>query len=216
MVWTAETVLALAITRRMEGDAPGARALLDESRPLYQKLGDPFGLALTDLEGGHLARQAGDVPTAARLYAAALRNFAEVGANLGIVEALEWLAATAADQGAAVPALRLFGAAESARRALELPSPAASDAPVLERQERCAAAAANLEAAAATRGRAGAHPRAGSGRGARPGATPGVGTAGVPPTLSELRDAAGYGLRQRACGLNAQASVVRSGLVEAV
>jgi predicted ATPase len=148
--WTAETVLALAITRRMEGDMPGARALLDESRPLYQKLGDHFGLALADLEGGHLARRASDVPAAARLYASALRTFAEVGANLGVVESLEWLAATAADQGAAVPALRLFAAAESARRALGLPPPAASDAPILERHARRAADAANTEAATAS------------------------------------------------------------------
>jgi predicted ATPase/class 3 adenylate cyclase len=143
MAWV---TLALGITRRMAGDGRTAEALLGESLVLSQKLGDRFKLAVIALERGHLARQKGDHKAAAALYGTALRHFTDVGGNLGVVESLEWLAATAADQGAPVPALRLFRAAETARRSFDLPSPAASDASVLEAKIAQAEAAVGAEA----------------------------------------------------------------------
>jgi len=130
--WTAATLQALGITLRMAGDDREAAALLEESQVLDEQLGDHYGLAVTAIERGHLARQANEPALAAERYVTALRHFMDVGASLGEVESLEWLAATAADLGEAQGALRLFGAAAAARRALSLPPPAASDADVLE------------------------------------------------------------------------------------
>ncbi len=147
--WTAATVQALGITRRMAGDPQAAAPLLEESQVLYERLGYLFGQAVTAIELGHLALRAGTFADAARLYATALSHFSEIGAKLGVVEAVEWLAVTAMEHGAADQALRLFGAAEAARRALELPRPAPSDAPLLERYAHRAAEAAGSGAAAA-------------------------------------------------------------------
>jgi predicted ATPase/class 3 adenylate cyclase len=147
-IWLAATLQALGITRRMTGDQQAARTLLGESQALQERLGDHFGLGVTAIECGHLARQEGDFPSAATEYTTALRQFTSVGANLGAVEALEWLAATAVDRGEAAQALRFFGATEAARRALSLPPPAASDAPILTEKQKQAALAAGMDRAA--------------------------------------------------------------------
>ncbi|MCC7023056.1 MAG: tetratricopeptide repeat protein [Thermomicrobiales bacterium] len=145
--WLADTVQALGITRRMTGDQAAARALLTESQELQRQLGYDFGLAVSAIELGHLARAEGDLAAALASYVSALRQFTALGASLGAVEALEWLAATAVDQQAPERALRLFAAASAARQALTLPPPAPSDAAVLERQRQRAVEVAGTAAA---------------------------------------------------------------------
>ena len=119
--WTARVAFAIGITHRLAGHPEQAQHLLDTSRELHTELGDRFALAVIASESGHLAFDAGDVKRAVALYAEALRHFDSVGNPEGFVEAIEWLAMAAAAGGEAVPALRLFGAAEAAREALHLP-----------------------------------------------------------------------------------------------
>jgi hypothetical protein len=125
--WTARIASQIGFTHRLAGNAEQAQQFLDTSRELYSKLGDRFALGLIANDQGHLAFDAGDVDRAIMLYAAALRHFDAVGGSEGFVEAIEWLAVAAAAKEKTVPALRLFGAAETAREALHLPPRLESD-----------------------------------------------------------------------------------------
>jgi predicted ATPase/class 3 adenylate cyclase len=124
---TARIASQLGITHRLAGNPEQAQHFLATSRELHTTLGDRFALAVIASDLGHLAFDAGDVDRAIALYAEALRHFDSVGNPEGLVEAIEWLAVTAAAQGDVVPALRLFGAGAAAREALHLPPRFESD-----------------------------------------------------------------------------------------
>jgi predicted ATPase len=119
--WIATVAQALGITHRLLANKQEAQSLLDQSEALYRRLGDRFGVAIVATELGHLAREEGDIDQAIVLYAEALSHFEKIGASETIVECIEWLAISAAARDDAALALRLFGAAETARKRLRLP-----------------------------------------------------------------------------------------------
>ena len=119
--WTARIASQIGITHRLAGNIDQAQRFLDTSRKLHSEIGDRFALGVIASHQGHLAFDAGDIDRAIMLYAEALRHFDAVGDSEAVVEAIEWLAVTAAARGKSVPALRLFGAAAAAREALHLP-----------------------------------------------------------------------------------------------
>jgi predicted ATPase/DNA-binding XRE family transcriptional regulator len=119
--WTARVASQIGITHRLAGDIDQAQRFLDTSRKLHSEIGDRFALGVIASHQGHLAFDAGDIDRAIMLYAEALRHFDAVSDSEAIVEGIEWLAVSAAANGKAVPALRLFGAAATAREALRLP-----------------------------------------------------------------------------------------------
>jgi predicted ATPase/class 3 adenylate cyclase len=125
--WTARITSQIGFTHRLAGNAEQAEHVLSASRRLHTELGDRFALGVIASELAHNAFDADDVDRAIVLYAEALRHYDAVGGSEAVVEAIEWLAVAAAAKGKAVPALRLFGAAETAREALRLPPRLESD-----------------------------------------------------------------------------------------
>jgi non-specific serine/threonine protein kinase len=119
--WTGRIASQMGITHRLAGNAEQAQRFLDISRKLHSKIGDRFALGVIASHQGHLAFDGGHVNQAIALYEEALRHFDAVGGAEAAVEAIEWLAVTAAARGKPVPALRLIGAAAVAREALHLP-----------------------------------------------------------------------------------------------
>jgi predicted ATPase/class 3 adenylate cyclase len=150
--WTARIATQIGITHRLAGNIHQAQRFLDTSRKLHSEIGDRFALGVIASHQGHLAFDAHDVDHAIMLYADALRHFDAVGDSEALVEAIEWLAVTAAAKGNPVPALRLFGAAAAARETLHLPPRLESDekrvAPSLDQAMRVAGTGA--QAALAT------------------------------------------------------------------
>jgi tetratricopeptide (TPR) repeat protein len=125
--WIAIVTSSLGITHRYEGNAEQAHPMLDESQDLFSRLGDRYMLGVVAHNKGHLAFADHAFDQAIALYADALQHFESVGVSEGVIESIEWLAVAIAAKGHAAPALRLFGAAETAREALSLPPPTAAD-----------------------------------------------------------------------------------------
>ncbi len=118
--WIGATASNLGDAHRLAGDAERARACFDESAALYSRLGDRFALGVIANHRGLLEQDAGHTAEAFRLHGEALHHFDAVRAPLGAIESIEWLAVSAAGAGQASSALRLFGAADAARKALGL------------------------------------------------------------------------------------------------
>jgi hypothetical protein len=121
VAWTARIASQIGITHLRAENNDQAQRFFDTSRKLHSEIGDRFALGVIASHQGHLAFDAGDIDRAVTLYAEGLRHFEAVGDSEALVEAIEWLAVTAAARGKPVPALRLFGAAAAAREALHLP-----------------------------------------------------------------------------------------------
>jgi tetratricopeptide (TPR) repeat protein len=120
-VWTARITTQIGITHLRAENKDQAQRFFETSRRLHNEIGDRFALGLIACHQGHLVFDAGDIDRAVTLYAEGLLHFEAVGDLEALVEAIEWLAVTAAARGKPVPALRLFGAAAAAREALRLP-----------------------------------------------------------------------------------------------
>jgi predicted ATPase len=119
--WTARIATQIGITHLRAENVDQAQRFFETSRKLHSEIGDRFALGVIASHQGHLVFDAGDIDRAVTLYAEALRHFDAVRDSEALVEAIEWLAVTAAARGNSVPALRLFGAAAMAREALRLP-----------------------------------------------------------------------------------------------
>jgi tetratricopeptide (TPR) repeat protein len=119
--WTARISSQIGITHLRAENKDQAQRFFDTSRRLHSEIGDRFALGVIACHEGHLAFDAGDIDRAVTLYVEGVLHFEAVGDSEALVEAIEWLAVTAAARGNPVPALRLFGAAAAAREALRLP-----------------------------------------------------------------------------------------------
>jgi predicted ATPase/DNA-binding SARP family transcriptional activator len=119
-IFIALATMNLGMTYRVAGDHERARVLLGESSQLYERIGDRYQLAVIAYNQGHLEREAGALDNAKHLYAVALRHFDAVGAPEGVIETIEWIAATLVDAGHPLPALRLLGATAAIRKTLDL------------------------------------------------------------------------------------------------
>ena len=105
-----------------QSDYPAARALFEESLAIVRKLGDRWtmGVVLNNL--GNVACEQRDFVYASALHHEGLLIRRELGDRLGIVYALEGLAAMVAVLGGLTCA-RLFGAADRLRKELGTPPP---------------------------------------------------------------------------------------------
>jgi tetratricopeptide (TPR) repeat protein len=125
--WIAIVASSLGITHRYDGSAEAARHMLEESRELFSRLGDRYMLGVVAHNLGHLAYAGGHFDQALAQYLDALDHFEAVGTPEATIESIEWIAVALAAKRLAPPALRLLGAAEAARNALELPPPTEAD-----------------------------------------------------------------------------------------
>jgi len=101
--------------------------MLIESQDLFSRLGDRYMLGVVAHNMGHLAYAEEKFDQALAHYLDALGHFVAVGAPEATVESIEWIAMACAGKREPVPALRLLGAAATAREALELPPPTEAD-----------------------------------------------------------------------------------------
>lgn len=107
----------LALDRDYEG-VDGAHGLLEESRSLWQALGNRQGVARTQRRLGHVAFQQGDLVRARALLEASVSRLREEGVSRDLVWALTWLGAVDARQGDYASAHAQFSAAAAHARAM--------------------------------------------------------------------------------------------------
>lgn len=118
---TANTLGRLGVMHRDRGDLITARQVLEESLELRQELNDRWGISGCYYSLGVVAQDNGDYLEAQRLHQQSLSIKRSIGHKHGIIEALEGLAASLLEQDQASRAIRLWGAAESARNSLGIP-----------------------------------------------------------------------------------------------
>lgn len=106
--------LGMMTTDAREGN-PAARALLEESLGIYRTLGLPRFIGLVLFSLGDVDRAEGDHVRAQDLFREGLNTMTEIGEKLGIPSALDSFAHLAMDEGQAVRAALLSGAAERLR-----------------------------------------------------------------------------------------------------
>ena len=94
--WRARIASQIGITHRLAGNVDQAQRFLDISRDLHAALQDRFALAVIANNRGHLAFDAGEIDRATAQYEEALQHFASAGELEGVIEAMEWIAVTAA------------------------------------------------------------------------------------------------------------------------
>jgi predicted ATPase/DNA-binding response OmpR family regulator len=121
----ASSLLNLGHTLRLEGNYDGAAALYQESLTLFNELDIKWGIAHALLNMGNVACFKGDYDQAQALYAQTLEKFRALDDRQGIVFCLEGFASVAGEQGQALRAALLWGAAENLREVIGSPLPPA-------------------------------------------------------------------------------------------
>jgi predicted ATPase/DNA-binding XRE family transcriptional regulator len=127
----ATSLLNLGQATAHAGDAR-AESVLEESRDLYLELGDQHFAARSDLYLGYAALIQGEPGAALRSIRASLIAFWELDDLWGVTEALEGVAAISAQSDAATQAVRIAGAADALREAVNM-RPFPADHALLER-----------------------------------------------------------------------------------
>jgi non-specific serine/threonine protein kinase len=115
-------LVGLGAVTSLQGDAAGARTLLEECLELCAAMGCPSGRAMALHALGLAAWRDGDPAGAAARLRASLALRQELGEPLSVAECLEGLALVAAHDRPAWAA-RLLGAAESIRQRIGAPRP---------------------------------------------------------------------------------------------
>jgi predicted ATPase/DNA-binding XRE family transcriptional regulator len=127
----ATSLLNLGQATAHAGDERAAR-VLEESRDLYLELGDQHFAARSDLYLGYAALIQGELGAALSSIRASLIAFWELDDLWGATEALEGVAAIAAKRGTGLQAVRIAGAADALREAVNI-RPFPADHALLER-----------------------------------------------------------------------------------
>ncbi len=117
----------LAIKERRTDDA---RKLLEESLDIWREIGHALGEAAVLLSIGELERRDGRLEAASSHIQTALASLHALQNRAGVANALDLLAAVAADHGAYERAAELLGAAETAYERMGAPVPPVEDRPV--------------------------------------------------------------------------------------
>lgn len=137
----------------------GARRLHAETLALDLARGDTTAAAVVRTNLGLIAALAGDIAAAAGDLGAALRSFADLGNQAGIIFCLSGVAALAGQVGRTAEAARMLGAVDALRVALQFPvSP--SNRPHFDQLEALARGNTTPKAFAAARAAARAEPAA--------------------------------------------------------
>jgi predicted ATPase/class 3 adenylate cyclase len=146
LIWNAFVALGLGITHQLDGRHAEASARFEEARGLYERFGDRYGQAIVATEQAHLARAVGDNDRAVALLGEAVRRLGAIGASDAFCGCIELLAVLAAERDDPKMALRLFGAAETARTTLRLPPAGDRDARLIATGKTAAMQAAGNDA----------------------------------------------------------------------
>jgi tetratricopeptide (TPR) repeat protein len=120
-VGIAEVLHSLGLVAWRQSDYERAAALFAESLALFRELGDRRGIPWAILDLGWVALQQDADERAAGLFEESMVLFRELGDRHGVAYCLDGWSAVAAARGLAERALRLGGAAESLRAALNTP-----------------------------------------------------------------------------------------------
>ena len=110
---TATSLLNRSVAAIHNGDPARARAMLDEAREIYERLGDDRFVARVMLQLSYLALLEGETSDARDLTVAALEAVAALGDRWSVAEQLDGLTAILAAAGDWEHAAQLAGAAES-------------------------------------------------------------------------------------------------------
>jgi predicted ATPase/transcriptional regulator with XRE-family HTH domain len=130
--WLLATSLLNLGQATMYARDPRAGSVLDEARGLYLELGDERFAARSDLYLGYAALLQSDADSALALFRETLITFWELDDVWGSVEALEGIAAIAAEREDGTRAVRIAGAADALRETVNT-RPFPADHAVLER-----------------------------------------------------------------------------------
>ena len=103
--------LDMAVATHLQGDAPRAVALLEESRLLFQEVGDRRSAAVAALNLADALRDSGDLPQAVDQYRDALAEFAAADDHQGVAQVFLGLGGVMARVGQFESAAKLLGAA---------------------------------------------------------------------------------------------------------
>jgi predicted ATPase/DNA-binding SARP family transcriptional activator len=114
----ADTLLWMGRARMKQGDFDLAAEMLNESFKMYQESGNKDGMAFAIGSLGDMERRQGNFPRAAELRKEGLRLACQAGSRSEICYGLEHLALIAALDGKNEHAVKLWGAAEVLRTAL--------------------------------------------------------------------------------------------------
>jgi non-specific serine/threonine protein kinase len=114
---TADALNSLGVLARNRGDLDGARAFLEESLQAHQMVGDTNSAAVVINNLARVSRDQADWTSAVELSRRSLSMLDEMNDVSGVSMALSNLAVIAQRTGAAMRAVRLFGAAEALREA---------------------------------------------------------------------------------------------------
>jgi non-specific serine/threonine protein kinase len=106
-----------------QGDDAQAKELIEQSLPVLQEIGDSVAVARAFHTLGLVARRRGHLTEARILFEKSLNMAQEKGSRLDVAQAFEGLAGVACAQGQSDRAVRLFGAAETARQVIGAPLP---------------------------------------------------------------------------------------------
>jgi hypothetical protein len=108
----ADSMWALSLIARLDGDLPGSLSYAEGSVRRHRALGDVFGLVDSLHELGRAAYEMGDLETARASFLESLEILGPLGYRTGIAIVLDNLAAQELSGGRLVRALRLRGASE--------------------------------------------------------------------------------------------------------
>jgi len=111
-----------------QGDYESARSLYERSLAIQQELGDTWGVSYSLLNLGLVACTQGDYESARSLYDRSLTILQGLGEPQGFGHLLQAYARLALADGQSERAVRLLGAAEALREAIDAPLPANTQA----------------------------------------------------------------------------------------
>jgi tetratricopeptide (TPR) repeat protein len=112
---------AASLNAVLRGDYPHARALLLQSLPLYEQLGDTHRITMIQSELAHMQRYEQHYQEAEAAYRQTIRGWQKLGHRSAVAHQLESFAFVARGQGQLERAARLFGAAASLRAHINVP-----------------------------------------------------------------------------------------------
>ncbi len=119
--WSADCLWIAALLALAEGEPVRASSLAQESLSIYREMGDPWYSAWLLHLLGRIEVERGEMPAARTDYQQSLALNQQVGEKWMTPFNLEGLAGVVAAQGALRWAAQLWGAAESLRKAIDVP-----------------------------------------------------------------------------------------------
>ena len=121
---TAMILASLAAISNELGESDRASAQAQEARAIWQRRGDPWGLAISTERLGVTSLAQGDLAASARWFGESLSLYHELGDRSGMTTCISGLGIVAGRIGHWTAAVRLFASADAARERIGAPVPA--------------------------------------------------------------------------------------------